>query len=126
MPAIKSPGSRAVEEGVMEVRAQAKYIRVAPRKVRYVTEMVRGKKAGEALNILRFTPKKAARLVRKVVDSAVANASQRADVDVDTLYIKRIYVDEGPTLKRWRPRAMGRATRIMKRTSHITVILDEA
>jgi len=110
----------------MEIRATAKYLRVGPRKARYVVDLVRGKKAGEALGILQFTPKKAARMVHKVLSSAVANASQRQDVDVDTLYIKKIYVDEGPTLKRWRPRAMGRATRILKRTSHVTVVLDEA
>ena len=110
----------------MEVRAQARYMRVGPRKARYVVDMVRGRKAEDALNILKFTPRKAARIVHKVLSSAVANAEQRSDIDVDTLYIKRIFVDEGPTLKRWRPRAMGRATRILKRTSHITVILDEA
>ncbi len=110
----------------MEVVARARFIRIAPRKARYVVDMVRGRKAGEAMEILKFTPKKAARLVHKVVASAVANAEQRADVDVDTLFIKKIFVDEGPTLKRWRPRAMGRATRILKRTSHITVVLDEA
>ena len=110
----------------MEVRAQAKYLRVGPRKARIVVDMVRGKKAEDALNILRFTPKKAARMVHKVLTSAVANAEQRSDIDVDTLFVKRIFVDEGPTLKRWRPRAMGRATRILKRTSHVTVILEEA
>jgi large subunit ribosomal protein L22 len=110
----------------MEVKAKARFIRVAPRKARYVVDMVRGQKAGEALDVLKFTPRKAARLVYKVVASAVANAEQRADVDVDTLYIKTIFVDEGPTIKRWRPRAMGRATKILKRTSHITVVLDEA
>jgi len=110
----------------MEVRAQGKYVRIAPRKARYVIDMVRGKKAGEALDTLRFTPRKAARLVHKILSSAVANAEQRPDVDVDSLFIKRIYVDEGPVLKRWQPRAMGRATRILKRTSHITVVLDEA
>ena len=110
----------------MEVRAKGRYLRVAPRKVRLVADMIRGKQAGAALNVLKFTPKKAARMVQKVVSSAVANAEQRADVDIDALYIKRIFVDEGPTLKRWRPRAMGRATRILKRSSHLTVVLDEA
>lgn len=110
----------------MEVRAQAKYLRIGPQKARYVVNMVRGMQAEKAINVLRFTPKKAARMVHKLVSSAVANAEQRADVDVDALYIKTIYVDEGPVLKRWRPRAMGRATRILKRTSHITVVLDEA
>jgi len=109
----------------MEVRARGKYLRVAPRKARLVVDMIRGKQVGKALNELKFTPKKAARIVYKVVSSAVANAEQRADVDIDALYVKRIFVDEGPTQKRWRPRAMGRATRILKRTSHVTVVLDE-
>ena len=79
----------------------------------------------EALNMLTFAPQKAARIIKKLVQSAVANAEQNSNVDVDALYIKRIYADEGPTLKRFRPRALGRATRIRKRTSHLTVILDE-
>jgi len=110
----------------MEIMAKAKFVRIPPRKARYVADMVRGSKAGDALNMLKFTPRNGARIISKVVASAVANASQRADVDVDTLFVKRIFVDEGPVLKRWRPRAMGRATRILKKTSHITVILDEA
>jgi large subunit ribosomal protein L22 len=110
----------------MEVKAVTRYVRIAPRKVRIVTELVKGKSAEEALTILKFLPKKAARLVSKTLQSAVANAEQNPNVDVDTLYIKRIYVDGGPSLKRWRARAMGRATRILKRTSHITIILDEA
>lgn len=110
---------------VMEVRAQARYIRISPQKARLVTRAVKGKGVEEALAVLQFTPKKAARLVCKVVESALANAQQRPQIDVDTLYIKKIYVDGGPTLKRWRPRAMGRVNRILKRTSHITVVLDE-
>ena len=110
----------------MEVRAVTRYVRVAPRKARLVTELIKGKPVEEALTILRFVPKKAARLVDKTLRSAVANAEQNPNIDVDTLYIKRIFVDGGPTMKRWRPRAMGRATKIIKRTSHITVILDEA
>jgi large subunit ribosomal protein L22 len=110
----------------MEVKAVTRYVRIAPRKVRIVTELVKGKPAEEALTILKFLPKKAARLVSKTLQSAVANAEQNPNVDVDTLYIKRIYVDGGPSLKRWRARAMGRATKILKRTSHITIILDEA
>ena len=110
----------------MEVRAVTRYVRIAPRKARLVTELIKGKPVEEALTILRFVPKKAARLVDKTLRSAVANAEQNPNIDVDTLYIKRIFVDGGPTMKRWRPRAMGRATEIIKRTSHITVILDEA
>lgn len=110
----------------MEVKAVTRYVRIAPRKVRIVTELVKGKPAEEALTILKFLPKKAARLVSKTLQSAVANAEQNPNIDVDTLYIKRIYVDGGPSMKRWRARAMGRATRILKRSSHITIILDEA
>ncbi|HDM10168.1 MAG: 50S ribosomal protein L22 [Deltaproteobacteria bacterium] len=109
----------------METRAIARYVRVSPRKARLVMDQIRGKRVEEALNMLTFAPQKAARIIKKVVQSAVANAEQNANVDVDNLYIKRIYADEGPTLKRFRPRALGRATRIRKRTSHLTVILDE-
>ena len=110
----------------MEVKAITRYVRIAPRKARLVTELIKGKPVEEALTILRFVPKKAARLVDKTLRSAVANAEQNPNIDVDTLYTKRIFVDGGPTMKRWRARAMGRATRIIKRTSHITVVLDEA
>ncbi|RJX34433.1 MAG: 50S ribosomal protein L22 [Desulfarculus sp.] len=109
----------------MEAVAKAKYIRISPRKARLVADAVRGLKVGEALNQLRFTPKKAARLLTKVINSAVANASQRPEVDVDKLYIKEAFVDGGPMLKRWRARAMGRAYVIRKRTAHITVVVDE-
>ena len=109
----------------MEIRAVAKYVRRSPRKVRLVTDLIRGKRVGEALYILDFVQKAAVRDVKKVLKSAVANASQREGIDVDTLVVKNIYVDQGPTLKRIRPRAMGRATRILKRTSHITVVLEE-
>jgi large subunit ribosomal protein L22 len=110
----------------MEVKAITRYVRIAPRKARLVTELIKGKPVEEALTILRFVPKKAARLVDKTLRSAVANAEQNPNIDVDTLYIKRIFVDGGPTMKRWRARAMGRANKIIKRSSHITVILDEA
>jgi len=109
----------------MEVRAVAKYIRVSPRKVRLIMDQLRGKRVEEALNALTFAPQKSARIVKKLINSAVANAEENSHIDVDTLYIKRLYADEGPTLKRFRPRAMGRASRIRKRTSHLTVILDE-
>ncbi len=110
----------------MEVRAATRYVRISPRKARLVTDLVKGKPVEEALNILKFVPKKGAGLVSKTLRSAVANAEQNPNIDVDTLYVKRIYVDQGPTMKRWRARAMGRATRILKRSSHITVVLDEA
>ncbi|XOF32261.1 MAG: 50S ribosomal protein L22 [Candidatus Electrothrix sp. YB6] len=110
----------------MEARAVAKYIRISPQKTRLVADVVRGKDVESAITILRFMPKKAARILRKVLESAVANAEQTETIDVDTLYVKMIQVDGGPMLKRFRPRAMGRATRILKRTSHITVVVDEA
>lgn len=110
----------------MEAKAIAKYVRISATKARLVVRPVSGKKVNDALSILRFVPKKSARLVSKVIYSALANASQNPKIDVDMLYIKRIYVDEGPRLKRWRPRSMGRANRILKRTSHITVVLDES
>ncbi|AMM40282.1 Ribosomal protein L22, bacterial-type [Candidatus Desulfofervidus auxilii] len=109
----------------METRAVAKYVRISPHKVRLVTNILVGKKVAEALGILKFTPKRAAKVVEKTIKSAVANAEQHPDVDVDNLYVKQIYADPGPILKRIRPRAVGRAYRIRKRTSHIVVILDE-
>ena len=109
----------------MEVKAVAKYIRVSPRKVRLVMDEIRGKKVEEALNLLTFAPQKGARILRKLVNSALANVGQYPDIDVDSLFIKRVFADEGPTLKRFRPRAMGRATRIRKRSCHLTVILDQ-
>ena len=109
----------------METRAAAKFIRISPQKIRLVMDRVRGKSVEEALNLLMFSPQKGARVLRKLIDSAVANAQENAGQDVDTLYIKRIYADQGPSLKRWRARALGRATRIKKRTSHLTVVLDE-
>jgi len=109
----------------MEVRAISKYLRVSPSKARLVADLVRGKPVAEALTILKFTPKKSGRLITKTVRSAVANAENTNVMDVDTLFIKTILIDDGPRLKRWRPRAMGRATRIIKRMSHITVVLAE-
>ncbi|PIE56305.1 MAG: 50S ribosomal protein L22 [Desulfobulbus propionicus] len=110
----------------METKAVAKYIRISPQKARVVADVIRGKDVDTALTTLRFMPKKAARILRKVIESAVANADQNESIDVDTLYIKSILIDGGPMLKRFRPRAQGRATRILKRTSHITVVVDEA
>ena len=110
----------------MEVTAKAKFVRTAPRKARMVTELVKGKGVGEALNILAFTKKAPAKIVAKLLKSAVANADQVKSVDIDQLFIKRISVDQGPTMKRYRPRAMGRATMIRKRMSHITVVLEDS
>ena len=110
----------------MEAKAVAKYIRISPQKARLVADVVRGQDVETAITTLRFMPKKAARILRKVIESAVANAEQTETIDVDTLYVKEIQINGGPMLKRFRPRAMGRATRILKRTSHITVVVDEA
>ena len=107
------------------VNATAKYVRVSPRKASDVARLIRGKKVAEAKAILSLTPRAAARVVGKVLDSAVANAENNHDLDADDLFVVRAYVDGGPTLKRFRPRAMGRASRICKRTSHITVCVDE-
>jgi len=109
----------------METKAVAKFVRISPRKIRLVMDQVRGKQVGEALNMLSFAPQRGARILKKLVNSAIANAEQNKGVDVDSLYIRRVYADEGPTLKRWRPRAQGRATSIRKRTSHLTVVLNE-
>ena len=109
----------------MEARAVGKYIRVSPQKARLVADVVRGMNADQAITTLKFMPKKAAGILRQVIESAVANATQNEQVDVDSLFIKKIFIDGGPSLKRIRPRAMGRATGVIKRTSHITVILDE-
>ncbi len=109
----------------MEVKASAKYMRISPRKVHKLIGAVKGKPVETALNILKFMPQKAAGILEKVIRSAVANADQNSDVDVDLLVVRNVVADQGPTLKRWRARARGRATRILKRTSHITVILDE-
>ena len=108
----------------MEIQAVARFVRVSPQKIRLIMDQVRGRKIEEALNILSFAPQRSARILKKLIHSAVANAEQNSDVDVDSLHIKRVYADEGPILKRWRPRALGRATRIRKRSSHLTVILE--
>ena len=109
-----------------EARAIGRFIRIPPRKARLVMDMVRGKDINKALSILRFTPKYAARVVEKILRSAMANAQQNHGVkDIDLLFVKRAYVDNGPTVKRFRPRAMGRATPIKKRTSHLTIVLEE-
>jgi len=110
----------------METQANARYIRIGPRKARYVADLVRGKNVEDALDILAFSPRKASRLISKLIKSAIANAGQNESIDVDTLFVKQIFVNGGPMLKRFRPRAMGRATTVRKRTSHITVVLDES
>ncbi len=109
----------------MESKAVAKYVRISPRKVRLIMDQVKGKKVEDALNLLAFSPQNGAFILRKVINSAVANAEENYQLEVDNLYIKTLFANEGPTLKRFRPRAMGRATSIRKRSCHLTVILEE-
>jgi len=109
----------------MEARAIAKYIRISPRKMRFVCDMVRGKDVDEALTILKFHPSKGARLLEKVVKSATANAENNFNMDHDKLYVSEVYANQGPTLKRWRPRAKGSAYKILKRSSHIGAVIKE-
>jgi large subunit ribosomal protein L22 len=108
----------------MEARAQARFIRVTPRKARRVVDLIRGLPATEAQAVLRFAPQAASEPVGKVLASAIANAEHNNKLDADTLVVSRAWVDEGPTHKRFRPRAQGRAYRVNKRTSHITVIVE--
>jgi large subunit ribosomal protein L22 len=110
----------------MESVAKLNYARISPRKVKIVIDMIRNKRIPEALAILRYTPKAASPIVEKLIKSAVANAENNHNMSVDKLYISEIYANQGPTMKRIRPRARGRAYRIRKRTSHITVVLKEA
>ena len=112
----------------MESKAVLRFARVSPQKARLVANLVRGRDVSEAIEVLTFTQKKSAPILRKLVESAVANAEVKArrdasDLDIDELYVKTVYVDEGPVLRRFRPRAQGRATRIIKKTAHITVEL---
>lgn len=109
----------------MQVSAKAKRLQVSPQKARLVVDLVRGKPVGEALDVLAFSSQKAAGLVRKVVESAIANAENNEGADIDELKISEIFVDEGLTMKRIKPRAKGRADRIFKRTSHITVTVTD-
>ena len=109
----------------MEATATLKSVRLSPQKTRLVIDMIRGREVQDALNILKFSPKRSAAIVSKLVSSAVANAEQKGIDDVDRLYVKTISVDQGPVLRRFMPRAQGRATKIRKPTAHITVVLDE-
>lgn len=107
----------------MEAKATAKYVRMSPSKLKPVTDLVRGKDLNEALTILKFTSGKGAELVEKVVQSAAANAENNHDMNLDELYVAEIYANQGPTMKRFRAGAQGRASMILKRTSHIAVTL---
>ncbi len=108
-----------------EARAVAKYVRIAPRKVRAVVDLVRGKGFDEAIAILRLTPKRASRVVEKVLLSAAANAEHNFDMKPSRLFVSGIFVDQGPTMKRWHPRQRGRAFPILKRTSHVTAVVSD-
>lgn len=109
----------------MQAKAIAKSVRIAPRKVRLVVDLIRGKNVGEAVAILRHTQRGASPVIEKVLNSAIANAEHNYEMDADNLVISEAYVNEGATLKRFRPRAQGRASKIDKRTSHVTVVVTE-
>ena len=109
----------------MEAKAIAKYVRISPRKVQIVADLVRGKNVSEALTILKFTPKSGAKELEKVLKSAIANAENNFDMNKDDLFISEVYANQGPTLKRFSPRAQGRAFMIRKRTSHIGGVVKE-
>ena len=109
----------------MESKAVAKHIRVSPRKARQVMDLIRGKDVANANAILKFMPNKGAEIISKVLNSAIANAEHNYEMDSNNLYVSKAFVDQGPTLKRFKPRAQGRADAIRKRTSHITVVVAE-
>ncbi len=108
----------------MAVAAKLRYARISPQKARLVADMIRGKDVGEALRVLTFTPKKSARMLKKILESAIANAEHNDGADIDELKVSAVYVDVAPTFKRYRARAKGRGDRITKRNSHITVEVD--
>ncbi|MCX7779988.1 MAG: 50S ribosomal protein L22 [Negativicutes bacterium] len=109
----------------MEAKAVAKYVRIAPRKIRVVIDLIRGKNVGEAFAILKHTPKVGSEVVEKVLKSAVANAEHNYDMNADNLYVAAAYVDQGPTMKRIHPRSRGQAFKILKRSSHVSVVVKE-
>ena len=109
----------------MEAKAVEKFIRISPRKLRYVADAIRSKRVDDAVDLLTFTTRKAALIIRKAVQSAAANATENHKMVEDDLVVVKIFINEGPILKRFRPRARGRATRIRKRTSHLTVIVSD-
>ena len=109
----------------MEVAAKLRFARISPQKCRLVADQIRGVEVEKALQLLSFSPKKGAHIVRKVLESAIANAEHNEGADIDELKVSRVFVDEGPTMKRWRARAKGRGNRILKRTSHITVMVGD-
>ena len=107
----------------MEAKATVKYVRVTPQKARRAVDLIRGQQVEEARRILRFSPLGASKVLEKALNSAVANAEQQPGIIAQNLVVDRAWVDDGPTLKRWRPRAYGRATKVLKRTSHITLVV---
>ena len=109
----------------MEVAAKLKHAKISAQKVRLVADQVRGKPVEQALQLLSFSPKKAAAIIKKVLESAIANAEHNEGADIDELKVSTIYIDEGPSMRRWRARAKGRVNHIIKRTSHITVMVGE-
>jgi len=109
----------------METRAQLKHIRISPQKARLVVDMIRGKGVEDAIGILEFNERRASKVIVKTLKSAIANAETTQNVDVDTLYVKSAWVDEGKVQKRFLPRAHGRATKVIKRSSHVTIVVDE-
>jgi large subunit ribosomal protein L22 len=109
----------------LEAKAVAKYVRISPGKIRQVVDLIRGKNIKEALAILRFAPKRASEVVEKAVKSAVANAEHNYEMSGEKLYVTKVYVDQGPTWKRFKPRARGRADLARRRTSHVTVVVSE-
>ncbi|MCY4420997.1 MAG: 50S ribosomal protein L22 [Gammaproteobacteria bacterium] len=110
----------------MEVSAKHTFVRITPQKARLVADQVRGKAVDRALEVLKFSPKKAAGIIRKVLESAIANAEHNEGADIDELKVAKIFVDDGPTHRRFRARAKGRAGKILKRTSHITVVVSDS
>jgi large subunit ribosomal protein L22 len=109
----------------MESRASTRHVRIGPQKTRLVVDLIRGKRVEEAIGVLEFNPRRAAKVVAKTLKSAIANAESTHNVDVDTLYVKAAWVDGAQTQKRFLPRAHGRATRVIKRSSHVTIVVDE-
>ena len=108
-----------------EAKAHARFVRIAPRKAQLVADLIRGKQVGEAIAILRHTPKAASPILEKLLNSAIANAEHNNGMDVNSLVVSQVFANQGPTMKRFRPRAQGRASRINKRTSHITLVVSE-
>ena len=111
---------------MMEVSAKHTFVRITPQKARLVADQVRGKAVDRALEVLKFSPKKAAGIIRKVLESAIANAEHNEGADIDELKVAKIFVDDGPTHRRFRARAKGRAAKILKRTSHITIVVSDS